>query len=221
MDGIWRKYSSRIELDNSGNETGIVSTNVYDMLDRVIKVLYAEGASRVTIYNAKGQIERVTDPDGVTTLYEYNAKGDISYYATDMDQDGVLDKTERDRVTLTTQSYTNNYAGDVSETRAFVIMEFDSDEETLISLAQNSTDGLQSWRIQNNLTNRQIIYYAGNGIRYLTNTAPDGTYVVQKFEHGNLLSTTKNDSTGTQLSQTVNAYDAHGRLVTSTDARTA
>jgi len=69
------------------------------------------------------------------------------------------------------------------------------------------------------LTNRTQTVYAGGGNRYVTNTAPDSSYTVGAYSYGRLGSVTSYSSTGVQLGRTTYAYDAHGRVLTTTDAR--
>ncbi|MBI2927414.1 MAG: hypothetical protein HYY24_17090 [Verrucomicrobia bacterium] len=69
------------------------------------------------------------------------------------------------------------------------------------------------------VTSQTRTVYAGGGNRYVTNTAPDGSYVLSAYLNGRLTSVTRKTSSGTQLSQTTYGYDAHGRQSTVTDAR--
>ncbi len=43
--------------------------------------------------------------------------------------------------------------------------------------------------------------------------------MIAQYQAARLISETKKDSTGTQLGQTTNAFDPHGRQLTVTDAR--
>jgi YD repeat-containing protein len=82
-----------------------------------------------------------------------------------------------------------------------------------------STNGLVSWQTAFGLTSTNATAYGANGYRYVTNTAPDGTFTVSQFQNGRLMSVTRKDSAGNQLGQTTYTYDPHGRQSTQTDAR--
>ena len=55
--------------------------------------------------------------------------------------------------------------------------------------------------------------------RTVTTTAPDGSSTVNVYSYSQLSSSTRRDSTGTQIAGTAYGYDAHGRQNTMTDAR--
>ena len=81
-------------------------------------------------------------------------------------------------------------------------------------------DGLRTWEHSFGLTNvSQQTVADGSGNRYVTNKPPDGSSVVSHFQFNRLLSTTRKDSAGVQIGQTVYTYDPHGRQATATDAR--
>ena len=63
--------------------------------------------------------------------------------------------------------------------------------------------------------------YAGSGLRYLTNSAPDGSYALSVYQNGRLMSLTQYDGSTAhnQIGQTAYTYDPHGRQNTATDAR--
>src|ERR1043166_7159743 len=69
------------------------------------------------------------------------------------------------------------------------------------------------------LTNKSQTLHAGSGNRYITNTAPDGSYSVSFFQNGLVQSVTRKDALNNQLSSVTYAYDAHGRRRAVTDAR--
>jgi YD repeat-containing protein len=60
----------------------------------------------------------------------------------------------------------------------------------------------------------------GNGLQVTTLTAPDGSQSVTTNLNGQVISVTRLDATGSQISQTIYGYDAFGRLAATTDART-
>lgn len=82
-----------------------------------------------------------------------------------------------------------------------------------------SVDGLASWNTRYGLTSMSWTKYTGGGVRYATNTAPDGSSSVSHFANGLLQSVTRKDSAGTQLSKVTYYYDEHGRQYAATDAR--
>ena len=61
---------------------------------------------------------------------------------------------------------------------------------------------------------------APGGYRYVTNTAPDGSYAVSTYQNGLLLSVTRKDANNQQLSSVSYGYDSQGRQNLSADART-
>lgn len=93
---------------------------------------------------------------------------------------------------------------------------------TLISLSEISTDGLRSWTTNfagpaSLLLTRTA---SSRGLsRSLTNFAADGSYSVTAFANGRVVTVTRYDSGGSQLSRTTSGYDLFGRLSSSTDAR--
>ncbi|HEV2210658.1 MAG TPA: RHS repeat-associated core domain-containing protein [Verrucomicrobiae bacterium] len=69
------------------------------------------------------------------------------------------------------------------------------------------------------VTSSSQTVFAGGGCRYITNTAPDGSFTVAKYLNGRLTSLTRKDSANNQLSSTTYGFDPHGRQNTATDAR--
>ncbi|MBI3658172.1 MAG: hypothetical protein HY232_17350, partial [Acidobacteria bacterium] len=57
------------------------------------------------------------------------------------------------------------------------------------------------------------------GMRYVTNTTPDGTYTLSTLRYGRLISTAAINPSLGQLGLANSGYDAHNRQNTSTDAR--
>ncbi len=80
-------------------------------------------------------------------------------------------------------------------------------------------EGLRTWTTTPAGVDLSWICYT-NGHRYVTNTAPDGSYAISDYQNGWLLSVTRKDSSNNQLGATTNGYDAHGRIGTVQDART-
>jgi RHS repeat-associated protein len=220
QDGsVWRLFAKEIKLDANGNNTSEWVKTYRDMVGRPYKVLYADNSKRERFYNAKGQLVKEIDPDGVITLFAYNARGELEYTATDMDRDGTIDFNGTDRITQTVRTVTSNNALNVQQTRTYAWSTNNSTVSNLTATIESSTDGLRSWNSNFELTNRLQRVYFGGGNRYETNTAPDGSFTIEHFQHGQLLSTTRKDANGNQLGKTTFTYDSHGRRTTSTDAR--
>src|SRR6266566_1363769 len=174
-------------------------------------------------YNAQGQLAKQVDPDGVTTLYLYNAKGELEYTGLDLNTNNVIDFAGADRITWTTNYVTTNNSTTVRRTQNYVWSTAGTDASNLLSTVETSADGLRTWNIVWNsgtgVTNQSQAVYAGSGNRYVTNTAPDGSYTLTAYSYGRLSSVTRKDSLNNQLSAINYLYDAHGRVLTTTDAR--
>ena len=216
--GEWRRYTATIMLDGNGSDTSQAVTNLLDMLERQYKTIYSDGATHEVTYNTKGQKVKEVDPDGLTTLFTYNDLGELNYSAIDMDRDGTMD-LPTDRLTRHVQYVTTNHLTDISQSLTYVYPEYNSSDSVPVSTLQTSTDGLQSWTIRHGLTNHVHTLYAGDGDRYVTNAAPDGSHSIQHFLHGKLQSVTRKDAGNTIISQVTYTYDAHGRQSTATDLR--
>jgi RHS repeat-associated protein len=84
-------------------------------------------------------------------------------------------------------------------------------------------DGLRSWQTVYRDASTPVVssnrtVYSGSN-RYVTNTAPDGSYTVSVSTNGRPISVTHKDSAGNQIAKTTYGYDTHGRQNTTTDAR--
>jgi len=216
---VWRRYTKEIKLDGNGNDTSEAVTNFFDMLGRNYKTVHADGAKQESFYNSKGQLAKTVDPDGVATLYQYNARGELEYTAIDMNRDGTNNLAGTDRIRQTVRVVTTKGASNVVQTKTYVWATNNSAISNLVSVLETKTDGLISWNANYGATNQSRTAYTGSGNRYVTNTAPDGSYSVSHFQHGQLTSVTRKDPGGTQLSQTTYTYDTHGRQKTAVDAR--
>jgi YD repeat-containing protein len=217
--GVWRAYTKQIKLDSSGNDTSEWTKIYRDMVGRNYKVVDSDGATRQTICDTKGQHVRDIDPDGVSTVFDYNARGELEYTGIDIDRNGVNDFSGTDRIRRTVKSTTTDGSYNVTRTRSYLWATNNSAVSNLISTAETTTDGLISWSASYGLTNRTQTRYAGSGARYVTNTAPDGSYSVSYYQDGQVISTTRKDASGNQLSQTTYSYDYHGHKWAETDAR--
>lgn len=212
-------YMKEIKLGTNLADTAEWTMQLFDLAGRQYKTLYPDGAASFTYYNTNGQAARVVDPDGVTTLYQYNAKGEVEYTASDLNRDSAIDFGGTDRITQTVSLVTTDNGFNVRQTKTYTWATNNSSVSNLVAMLEISTDELRTWNKSFGLTNKSQTYFAGSGNRYVTNTAPDGSWVINFFQNDQLKTVTWKNSAGTQLSQTTYAYDAHGRQTTATDAR--
>ena len=222
-----RFFTQEIKLDASGNDTSEWTKTYYDAIKRPYKTVYSNSTTNYSFsqsfYNAQGQLSKQVDADGVSTLYQYNPKGELAYTALDTNRDGTINFAGNDRITWTTNYVTTNNGTTIRRTQNYVWPTAGTDASNLVSTVETSADGLRSWNILWNagtgVTNRSQTVYAGSGSRYVTNTAPDSSYTLSAYSYGRLLSTTRYDSLNYQLSAINYSYDAHGRVLTTMDAR--
>jgi len=216
--------TAEIKLNMDGTDTAEAVTNFADPLGRGYQTIYSDGSATYSFYNGLGQLWKTTDPDGVATLYQYNAKGEQEYTATDMDRNDTMDFAGTDRITRTVNDVTTDNGSNVRRTRVYSWTVNGTDSSTLLSKSESSVDGLRAWQTQYRdtftpVTSQSVTVFSISGNRYVTNTAPDGSYTVSSYLNGQLASVTRKDSAGSQLSSLSYAYDAHGRQYASTDAR--
>src|SRR6266498_1468167 len=219
-------FVREIRLTSSGGTNEWTKT-YYDLAGRPWKTVYAGATTPTSLnfYNNKGQLTNQVDPDGVTNLFQYNGKGELEYTVLDMDRDGVIDLDGTDRVTrLVSTVITNGTLGtNVFRTQTFVWTQDTVDASIPLATLEQSLEGLRTWTTISNGTTAVVSKgqtgYAGSGNRYLTNTAPDGSYVVNAFSYGRLSSVTRYSASGSQIGQTGYGYDEHGRVQSVTDAR--
>ena len=217
-------YTTEIKVTDSGGTNEWVKTST-DMLGHAYKVVYASGSpTALSTFNTKGQLTNHIDPDGVITLYAYNAKGEQVYSVLDSNRNYTIDLSGSDRVTFTTNDVITSHSTTVRRTRNYILPTFSSNSSNLVSIVERSADGLQSWQTQYRDQTTPVVssnrtVYGSGGNRYVTNTAPDGTFSVNNFLNGRLISVTRKDSVGIQLSSMSYGYDVHGRQSTATDAR--
>jgi len=181
-----------------------------DSLGRAYKTVYAAASgapTQRTLYNGKGQIERQIDPDGVLTLFQYNARGESEYTALNAGGTTNIDFAGLDRITRTVSDVCNNGVANVRRTRTYAWHVLNTDTSILISSSEVSVDGLRSWqRIYadgvNAVTTQSQTAYGSSGSRTVTLTNPDGSSTVNAYAYGRLVSTTRKDSGGSQVTQT-------------------
>ena len=240
---VQRLYTKEIKLDLGGNPTSEWLKNYRDGLGRSHLTAYSivSGVSaRVSYFNNKGQLWKEADPDGVTTLYKYNAEGEREYTIVavkastrNISTYQILESSfasilaGTDRITYTTnwvETLTDIWPGMIARVgRVYVWGGDNNNTPTLISTSLESIDGLRTSQIVHQSATssaRTSTYtvFSGNN-RYLTNNAPDGSSVFSHFQNGRLLSITRRDSAGNQVSKTSYGYDTHGRQNAIIDAR--
>lgn len=202
-----------------GGATSDWTQTTYDHAGRPRFAITNGAGTSNYFYNNAGQLIRTTDPDGVATLYAYNARGEQTVTALDMNGNGVIDYAGTDRITRTTSDVTTRDGVTVARTTTQVWETDGADTPVTVSVSEQSADGLRSWQTTRGLTTSTTTVLDGTGGRTVTTTAPDGTVSTQVFTAGRLVSQAASHSSLGQLSATTLAYDAHGRLQTSTDAR--
>jgi RHS repeat-associated protein len=212
-------FTQEIRLGSSGETTEW--TKAYrDFAGREYKTAYADGAVQRNFYNALDQLEKSIDPDGVATLFAYNARGEQTVTALDVDRNDVIDYTGIDRVTRTLTEVAMRGAVTVQRTTMQVWETDGQDAPTTLSISEQSVDGLLSWQTLRGLTSTSAITLDGFGGRTVTGAGPDGVKNIQVFSNERLQSATVKTAANAQLAAITYVYDAHGRLQSTTDART-
>jgi len=213
-DGSFTKV---IRLGAGGEETEWAKT-YSDMLGRVTKTLYPDGAVVRMFYNAAGQFAGRIDADGVTTLYGYNNQGEQELVAIDMDRNGVIDFAGTDRIARTFSEVVMRETMVVRRTTTAVWEVDGQDVPMVASISETSADGLHSWRTMDDLTASTAVVYDGTGGRTVTAQAPDGSKLIQVYSAGRLVSVANQAPDGEPLRFVSYDYDPHGRLQSVTDA---
>ena len=209
-------------LDSSGNPTGEWTKTDSDTLGNTAEIIYADGSHSLSYYNSVNQLVNQVDPDGVSTLYQYDDKGQVAYTAIDVEQTGTIDWGGADRITWTTNDVTTDSGTAVNRTRTYIWLDGQS-TGTLASVSETSVDGLKSWQTSYGdastaLTSQTVTSYSGTN-RTVTSTAPDGSYTINAYASGQLMSSVRYDANNHPLAGTSYKYDAHGRQYQVTDAR--
>jgi YD repeat-containing protein len=215
-------FTMETDLDSSGNPTGEWTKTYTDPFGRMVEILYADKSHSLSYYNTASQLINQVDPDGVSTLYQYGPNGQVAYTAIDMEKTGAIDWGGIDRITWTTNDVTYDHGTAVKRSRTYVWLDGQS-SGTLGSVSETSVDGLKSWQLSYSgvntaLTNQTTTSYLGNS-RTVTSTAPEGSYTVNSYASGQLLSSTRYDANTHQIGATSYTYDPHGRQYQVTDAR--
>jgi YD repeat-containing protein len=222
--GVPRERTRSIRLDANNLDTDEWTKVFRDALGNDYLTTYIDGATERSYFDSAGRLERRVDADGVATIYRYDSRGDLEFTALDLNSNAALD-LGIDRVVRTSHVLATNHQGvAVRRTLTSVWPTDDSTNASVATTTESSLDGLRTWSIVHglqNITNATWTAYAADGWRHVTNSGPDGTATVTDFRYGRLESSTRLDATPnrTQISRTTFAYDPHGRLSESTDAR--
>ncbi len=236
--GYDREYTLETKLDASGNPTFEWTKTYTDGMGRAYKTVYAAASGpypyRQTTYNDLGQRAKERDPDGNVTLYAYNGTGELVSVVQDLDGNDLIEangaSSQDDRITntlldvLAVSAQENTHGCEIRRTRVYAYALNNSTVTNLISMTEESTDGLRTWRTvypdgATPATTATETAYGGGTNRTETVTYPDGSTQVSAYTYGRLQSVTRKDANNVTLSQTTYGYDAHGRQNTMTDAR--
>lgn len=214
------EWTQEIKVGDNNAETEWTKTYI-NLAGRQTKVEYPDAAYATMSYNALGQLASQTDPDGVITLFAYNAKGEREVTAIDIDQNGVIDYAGTDRITKTVSDVYSKSGTIVRRTITQVWATDNTDVATTVSVSEQDGYGNQGWQTNAaGAVSGTVIARTGAGAWTVTNTAPDGSQQVQTYADGRLVSSTRKNSAGGQVTKTEYVFDPHNRIVTRTDART-
>jgi RHS repeat-associated protein len=184
---------------------------------RPVKVEYPDGATATTVYNPHGQPVKQTDPDGVTALMEYDGAGRITRQTVDLNANGILD-LGADRVTETAYSVVAAHGTTVNRVTTSVYAS--GSTPTIVRETDRSADGRSQWQTSFGQNSSVVSSTPSGGSWTTTTTNPDGTSTEQTITGTRVASSVQKASGGTSVTSTSMTYDAHGRLLTQTDART-
>jgi RHS repeat-associated protein len=217
--GQWVKETSV----GAVGETGEWVKTHTDFAGRSYKTEYPDGATQQRYFDAVGRVVREVDPDGVVTLYTYSLLGEREVTARDVDGNGTIDYAGLDRITRTTRSVASKTEGSVAYTVIRTIAELwetdNQDTPVTVSVVEQSSDGLRSWQTVRGRTTSSVTTLDGTGGRTITTTTPDGVKTVHVYSGGRLVSNTVKTAADVQLAAATYAYDPHGRMQSTTDAR--
>ena len=158
-----------------------------------------------------------TDADGVTSLYAYDDRGRRTHTAIDINQNGTIDFGGTDRITKVEYDVAQRDGLVVNQTATSVWR--DNIGEQLLSVSQQSVDGLQSWSSTDGVTSHQQTVITGDGAWTMTTTHGDLSKTIQTYVGGRLDTSVNQKADGSTLNSVSYGWDDHGRLETSTDAR--
>ncbi len=194
-----------------------------DFAGRDFKMVFADGAVTQSFYNASGQVARRIDPDGVTVLFAYNGRGEQEMVAVDINGNQSIDLTGTDHIKKTSRTVVTKTEGAASYTvHRLVTLNWETDgldSPVVVAIEEESSDGRRTWQTVRGVTSKSVTTLDSNGGRTITTTTPDGVKSIGVYAGDQLLSTTMRNAADERVAGTSYAYDAHGRLSVSTDAR--
>ncbi len=203
-----------------GGATSDWTQTTYDHVGRPrFATINGSGTINYT-YNNAGQLIREAGLDGFTRLYAYDTQGRQTVVATDMNQNGAIDFEGTDRITRVTAAVVTK---DTQVVRRTTTESWETDGQNtpaIFAVSEQSADGLRSWQTIRGLTASTVVVLDGAGGRTVTATAPDGTITEEVSANGRLASRQVRHPSLGVISGTTFAYDSHGRLQSSTNART-
>ncbi|MBL9166811.1 MAG: RHS repeat-associated core domain-containing protein [Verrucomicrobiales bacterium] len=217
--GVQRYFEKEIKLTASGSDTSEWSKRYLDMAGRNYKTVMSDGANVQTFWNIKGQQVKTIDADGVIQLMQYNGEGNLEYTAVDQDRDGVIDFAGLDRVQRAQKLVTTAHGYNVVQSKSYLWATNSSAVSNLVSISEQSTDGLRTWQTSFGLTRNSVRTTPINASWTVTATEPDNTYSITLYATGRLASVTRYASNNVQIAKTTYGYDTHGRQHQTTDAR--
>lgn len=212
-------FFTQIDRPNGSGATA-TELQTIDLLGEIATIQYATNVFMQRSFDSAGRLARETDPDNVGTLYGYDAQGRLAVTAIDMDRDGVIDYTGTDRITRTLYDVGVREGRTVQRTTTQVWTDLNTDSPATVTVVESAADGLQTWNTSQGLTSSVTTAYDGVGGKTVTATLPDGSTSVRQFFGGRLVSAEARAANATVLSSVSQAYDAEGRLASTTDART-
>jgi len=219
--GVQRAFTKTILLNTNGTDSAEWTKSYSDLAGRSYKTVLADGATNVTYFDVVGRAWKTVDPDGVTQLFQYNpATAELEFTAVDMDRDDLIDFDGTDRIVRTTNEVVAAHGTYVRRSQTYLWTTNGLDSAQLLSTSEQEVNGLRAWSTSYGLTNFSQTTYLGSGLRVSTQISPDGSQTLSTNLNGRLVSVTRRDALGSQLSAVSFGYDVHGRQATVTDART-
>ena len=218
--GTWSSAGQQGEFTKEylgvDNTVGEWRSTYTDMVGRVVKMLYPDGASEQSVYNNLGQLTKSIDADNVTTLYAYNSVGEEDTVAVDVNANGMIDLAGTDRVTKTTRNYTS--IQEIVTTQQY--WNNADATPTTVSATNRNLSGLISSQTQLGLPTTTQVALGSNGLRSVTTTFPDNSYLVQDYVNTRQTAENRYAADNTRISSVTYGYiDPHLRRTSATDAR--
>jgi RHS repeat-associated protein len=210
-----------IPLDASGSDLAEWNEERLDTLGRVKDLWSSSYVYQPVLrlyYNNNTQLWKRDTPNGVF-LSTYNGKGEAVTNALDFNRNDAVDPAGTDRVARTVSDVVTNHGTAVLRTQFYVWPTNNVNSSVLASTIEVSVDGLKRWDSSWGQTTYTEWSLPINGARTRTTTAPDGTWTIEAYQFGRLVSTTAYDSNAVQLVQTSYDYDEHDRLIAIADSR--